>query len=169
MGLFIQFSSARSLSWVQLFATPWTETRQASLSITNSQSLLKLRSIELVMPSNYLILCRLLLLLPSTFPSIRVYSIESVLCIMWPRYWSFVSASILPRIFRVDFLKDWLAWSPCSPRDSQESSPTPQFKRINSSAHSLLYGPALTSIHDYWRNRSFDFTDLCQQSDVSAF
>ena len=89
MGLFIQFSSARSLSWVQLFATPWTETRQASLSITNSQSLLKLMSIQLVMPSNHLILCCPILLLPSIFPSIRVFSNESFLYISWPKYWSF--------------------------------------------------------------------------------
>ena len=109
MGLFIQFSSARSLSWVQLFATPWTETRQASLSITNSQSLLKLRSIELVMPSNYLILCRLLLLLPSTFPSIRVFSNDSVLRIRWPKHWSF-SFSISPfneHSGMISFRIDW--------------------------------------------------------------
>ena len=151
-----QISSVQLLSRVWLFATPQTATHQTSLSIANSQSLLKLRSIELVMSSNCLILCPPLLLLSSVVPSIRVYSIESVLCIMWPRYWSFVSASILPRIFRVDFLKDWLAWSPCSPRDSQESSPKSQFKNINLWALSFLYGPTLTSIHEYWKNHSFD-------------
>ena len=83
------FSSVQSLSPVQLFATPWTATRQASLSITNSQSLLKLMSLESVMPSNHLILCHLLLLLPSIFSSIKVFSNESVLCIRWPKYWSF--------------------------------------------------------------------------------
>ena len=83
------FSSAQLLSHVRLFATPWTAARQTSLSITNSQSLLKLMSIESVMPSNHLILCRPLLLLPSTFPSIRVFSNESVLHIRWPKYWSF--------------------------------------------------------------------------------
>ena len=72
-------------------------------------------------------------------------------------------------IFRVDFLEEWLVWSPCCPRDSQESSPTPQFKSINSLALSLLHGPTLTSIHDYWKNHSFDNMDLWQQSDVSAF
>ena len=82
-------NSIQSLSRVQHFATPWTAARQASLSITNSQSLLKLMSIELVMPSNHLILCRPLLLLPSIFPSIRVFSNESVLHIRWPNYWSF--------------------------------------------------------------------------------
>ena len=90
-----QFSSVQSLSRVRLFATPWTAARQASLSITNSQSLLKLLSIESVMPSNHLILCHPLLLLPSIFPRIRVFSNESVLCIKWPTYWSF-SFSISP-------------------------------------------------------------------------
>ena len=82
-------SSVQSLSHVQLFATPWTAACQASLSITDSRSLLKLFSIELVMPSNHLILCHPLLLLPSNFPSIRVFSNESVLCIRWTKYWSF--------------------------------------------------------------------------------
>ena len=104
------FSSVQSLSRVRLFATPWTAARQASLSITNSQSLLKLTSIELVMPSNHLILCRPLLLLPSIFPSIRVFSNESVLCMRWPKHWSF-SFSISPSneysgltAFRTDWL-----------------------------------------------------------------
>ena len=85
----IYISSVQSLSHVQLFATPWTVACQTSLSITNSQSLLKLLFIELVMPSNHLILYHPLLLLPSIFPSIRVFSNESVLCIRWPKYWSF--------------------------------------------------------------------------------
>ena len=84
-----QFSSVQSLSHVRLFATPWTATHQVSLFITNSQSLLKLISIELVIPSNHLIPCCPLLLLPSIFPSIRVFSNESALCIRWPKYWSF--------------------------------------------------------------------------------
>ena len=84
----VQFSSVQSLSHIRLFATPWTAAHQASLYITNSRSLLKLMSIELVMPSNHLILCHPLLLLPSIFPSIRVFSNESVLCIRWPKYWS---------------------------------------------------------------------------------
>ena len=89
-------SSVQSLSRVQLFGTPWTAVPQASLSITNSWSLLKLMSIELMMPSNHLILCRPLLLLPSIFPSIRVFSNESVLCIGWPKYWRSFSVSISP-------------------------------------------------------------------------
>ena len=83
------FSSVQSLSCVQLFATPWTVVHQASLSITNSRSLLKLMSIESVMPSSHLILYCPLLLLPAVFPSIRVFSSEKVLCIRWPKYWSF--------------------------------------------------------------------------------
>ena len=128
------FSSVQSLSCVQLFATPWTAAHQASLSITDSWSLLKLMFIELVMPSNHLILCRLLLLLPSIFPSIKVFSNESALHIIWPKYWSF-SFSI--RFYNeysglISFRMDWLG-SPCSPKDSQESSATPQFQSISSS------------------------------------
>ena len=105
-----QFSSVQSLSHVRLFVTQWTVARQASLSITNSRSLLKLMSIELVMPSNHLILCYLLLLQPSIVPSIRVFSKESVLCIRWAKYWSF-SFSISP--FNeysglISFRSDWL-------------------------------------------------------------
>ena len=94
-GLVSQFNSVQSLSHVRLFAIPWTEAHQASLSITSSQSLLKLKSIELVMPSNHLILCHPLLLLPSIFPVIRIFSNESVLRSRWPKYWSF-SFSISP-------------------------------------------------------------------------
>ena len=85
----VQISSVQSLSSVRLFVTPWTAACQASLSITNSRSLPKLMSIESVMPSNHLIFCHPLLLLPSIFPSIRVFSSESALCINWPKYWSF--------------------------------------------------------------------------------
>ena len=84
-----QFSSVQSLSRVWLFATPWTAAQQASLSITNSLSPPKRTSIELVMPSNHLILCRPLFLLPSILPSVRVFSNESALCIRWPKYWEF--------------------------------------------------------------------------------
>ena len=103
-------SSAQSLSRVWLFATPWTVACQASLSITSTWSLLKLMSIESVMPSNHLILCRPLLLLPSVFPGIRVFSNESVLCIRWPKYWSF-SFSISPSNEHsglISFKMDWL-------------------------------------------------------------
>ena len=105
-----QFSSIQSLSHVRLFVTPWSAAHQASLSITNSRSLLKLTSIESVMPSSHLILCLPLLLPPSIFPSIRVFSNESVLHIRWPKYWSF-SFSINPsneysRL--ISFRMDWL-------------------------------------------------------------
>ena len=103
-------SSVQSLSRVQLSATPWTAAHQASLSITNSRSLLKLKFIKSVMPSNHLILCCPLLLLPSTFPSIRVFSNESVLPIRWPKYWSF-SFSISPSneySGLISFRMDWL-------------------------------------------------------------
>ena len=104
-----QFSSAQSLSHVQLFATPWTAVRQASLSITNSRSLLKLMSITLVMPSNHLILCHPLLLLPSIFPSIRVFSNESVLRIRWTKYCSFsFSINLFNEYSRlISFRMDW--------------------------------------------------------------
>ena len=99
-----QFSSVQSLSRVQFFETPWTAAHQASLSITNSRNLLKLMSIASVMPSNHLILCHPLLLLSSIFPSISVFSNESVLCIKWPEYWSF-SFSILPMN-----IQGWFPW-----------------------------------------------------------
>ena len=108
--ILIQFRAAQSLSRVQLFATPGTAACQASLSITNSQSLLKLMSTESVMPSNHLILCHPLLLLPSIFPSIRVFFKESALCIRWPKDWSF-SVSISPSNEHsglISFKIDWL-------------------------------------------------------------
>ena len=138
-------------------------------SFTVFWSLLTLMSIELVMPSNHLILSRPHLLLPSIFPSVRVFSNESVLHIRWPEYWSF-SFSISPSneySGLISFRTDW--FDPCCPRDSQKSSPAPQFKSIDSLALSLLYGLILASIHDYWKNHSFDYMDLCQQSDVCAF
>ena len=144
----------QSLSHVQLFATPWTAPHQASLSFTISQSLLKVISIELVMSSNHLILCHPLLLLPSICPSIRIFSNESVLRIRWPKYWSF-SFSISPsnESGLITFRMDWLDL--LAVQGTLKSSPTPQFKSINSSVLSFLYSPTLTSIHDSWRNHSF--------------
>ena len=150
---FYRVSSVQLLSCVLLFVTPWTAACQASLSITNSRSLLKLMSIESVMPSNHLILCHPLLLLPSIFPSISVFSNETALHIRWPKYWSF-SFNISPTnehsgliSFRIDWL-DLLA--------VQRTSPTSQFQSINSLVLSFLYSPTLTSIHDYWKNHSLD-------------
>ena len=238
-----QFSSVQLLSCVWLFATPWIAARQASLSITNSRGLLKLMSIESVMPSSHLILCHPLLLLPPISPSIWVFSNESTLRMRWPKYWSFsfsissvqfsrsvvsdslrhhesqharppspsptpgaypdsrpssqwchpaISSSVpfsscpqsLPasESFPMSQLFTWggqstgvsalasflpkkpQGWSPsewtgricCSPRDFQESSPTPQFKSINSSALSFLHSPTLTSIHDHRKIHSLD-------------
>ena len=145
------------LSCVQLIATPSTTAHQASLSITNSRSLPKFRSIESVMPSNHLI-CRPLFLLPSIFPSIRVFSDESALCIRWPKYWSFSFGTVLPVNIQ-GWFPFWLVGSPCSPRDSQEPSSAPQFESINSSALSHLYGSNITFVHDCWKNHSFGYPD----------
>ena len=124
---------------------------------TNSQNSLRLTSIESVMPSSHLILSHPLFLLLPIPPSIRVFSNESTLHMRWPKYWSF-SFSIIPSKEnpRADFLQNGLVGSPCSPRDSQESSPTPQFKSINSSGLSFLHSPTLTSIHDHWKDHSLD-------------
>ena len=137
--------------------TLWTAACQASLFITNSQSLLKLMSIKLVMLSNHFILCHPLLLAPSIFPSIRVFSNEAVLYIRWPKYWSF-SFSISPSneySGLISFRIDWFDLLEIQ-GDSLESSPTIQFRSINSLAVSFLYNLTLTSIHDYWKSHSFD-------------
>ena len=150
-----QLSSVQSVSHVRLFATPWTAAYQASLSITNSWSLFKLMSIESVMLSNYLILC-CPLLLPSILPSIRVFSNESALRIRWPKYSSF-SFNISPSSEHsglISFRMNWLDL--LAVQRTQEFSPTPQFKSINSSVLSFLYSPTLTSIHDHWKNHSLD-------------
>ena len=151
----------QSLSRIWLFVTPWTAACQASLSFTISQSLLKLMSIESVMPSNHLVLC-CPLFLPSVFLASGPFLMS----------WLFASggqsilvwASFLPMN-----IQDWFCleltsfrtdWFPCSPGNSQESSPAPQFESLNSSVLSLLYGPALTFVHDYWKNHSFDYGPL---------
>ena len=121
------------------------------------------------MPSNHLILCRPLLILPSIFPSTRVFSNESAL---WPQVAKVLDLQLQHQSFqwtpRTDLLYDGLVGSPCCPSDSQESS-TLQFKSINSLALSFLYSPTLTSIHDHWKNHSLDEMDLCWQSNVSPF
>ena len=146
-------SSVQLLSRVRLFATPWTTARQASLSITNSQSLLRLISIESVMPSNHLILCHLLLL-PSIFPSIRVFSNELALSIRWPKYWSFSFSGSPWNEYSglISFRTDW--FDDLAVQGTLKSSPAPQFKSINFSVLSLLYGPTLMSLHDNWKNHS---------------
>ena len=161
------FSSVQLLNHVQLLATPWTATRQASLSITNSQSPAKHMSIESVMPSNHFILCRPLLLLPSIFPSIRVFPNESVFCIRWPQYWNF-SFSISPSnehpgliSFRIEWL-DLLA----------VQGTLKSLLQHHSSKASVLWWSAFFIVqlsHDHWKNHSLDQTDLCWQSNVFAF
>ena len=143
----------QSLSRVRLFATPWTVVYQASPPITNSRSSPKPMSIESVMQSS---LCHPLLLLLSIFPGIRVFSNESALPIRWPKYWSF-SFNTSPSKENpglISFRMDWLDL--LAVQGTQESSPTPQFKSINSLVLSFLHSPTLTSIHDQWKNHSLD-------------
>ena len=159
----VQFSSVQSLSHVQFFETPWTTAHQTYLSITNSRSILKLMSIESVMPSNHLILCHPLLLPPSIFPRIKVFSNGLALHIRWPKYWSF-SFNISP--FNeysglISFRMNWLDL--LALQGTLGSSPIPQFKSINSSVLSSFHSPTLISIHDYWKNNSLDQTGLCWQ------
>ena len=151
-----QFSSVQSLSRVRLFATPWITACQASLSITNSRSSLRLTSIESAMPSSHLILCCPLLLLPPTLPASESFPMSQLFT--WGGQSTGVPAldQSFQRNPRADLLQNGLVGSPCSPRDSQESSPTPQFKSINFSALSLLHSPTLTSIHDHRKNHSLD-------------
>ena len=151
------FTSDQSLSRVRLLVTPWIAACQASLSITNSWSLLRLTSIESVVPSSHLILCRSHLLLPPIPPRIRVFSNESTLRMRWPKYWSF-SFSIIPSkehpglfSFRMDWL-DLLAVQGTLKSLLQHHSS----KSINSSVLSFLHSPTLTSIHDRWKNNSLD-------------
>ena len=152
----VQFTSLQSLSLVQLFATPWTAALQASLSITNSRSLLKLMPIESVMPSNHLILCHPLLLPPSIFPSIRVFSSESVLTSGGQNIGVSASASVLPMNIQNWFPLGWTGWiSLQSKRPSRVFSNT-TVQKHNSSMLSFLYSPNFTSICDYWKSHSFD-------------
>ena len=144
------FSSVQLLSHVRFFETPWIAARQASLSITNSQSSLRLMSIKSVMPSHPLSSPSPPALNPSQHQSLFQWVNSSM---RWPKYWSF-SFSIIPSKEipgLISFRMDWF-----SPRDSQESSPTPQFKSINSSVLSFLHSPTLTSIHDHWKNHRLD-------------
>ena len=166
----VQFSSVQLLSCVRLFATLWTAAHQASWSSTNSQSLLKLMSIESVMPSNHLILCRPLLLPPTIFPSIRVFSNESVLHIKWPKYWSFsfnISSSNEYSEL-VSFRMDWLNLFTIQ-------GTLKSLVQHHSSKESILWHSAFfivqlsTSIHNYRKTHSFDYMDLYWQSNVSAF
>ena len=156
-----QIRSDEWLSRVRLFVTPWTAAHQASLSITNSQRWFQLVSLESVMPSNRLIFCRPFLLLPSIFPSIRVFSNESALHIRWPKYWSF-SFNISPSdehsgliSFRMDWLDLLAVQGTLKSLLQHHSSKASIFLAL-----SFLYSPTLTSICDYWKKHSLDQTDL---------
>ena len=158
-GTTVQFSSVQSLSRVWLFVTPWTAAHQAFLSITNSWSPPKPMSIGLAS-----IRCHPTILSsvapfsswPQSFPASGSFQMSQFFTSGGQSIGVSALTSVLPVNTRTDLLWDGLVGSPCSPRDSQESSPTPQFKSINSLALSFLYSPTLTSIHDYWKNHSFD-------------
>ena len=163
MYAFVQFNSVQLLSRVGLFVTPWTAAHQASLSTTNSQSLLKFMSIELVMPSNHLILCHPLLLLPSIFPSIRVFSNESILHIRWSKDWSF-SFSISPSNEYSGLISFRIDWCDLAVQGAFKSLlQHHSFKSINSSVLSFLY---VQLSHPYMTTGK---TKACCQSNVSAF
>ena len=132
--------------------TPWTAAHQASLSITNSRSLPKFMSTESVMPSNHLILCHPLLLPPSIFPSIRVFSNKSALHIKWPKYWSF-SFNIGPSNEHSELISFRMGWLGLLEVQGTLKS---LLQHHSFSALSSLYSPTLTSIHDYWKNNSLD-------------
>ena len=145
--------SVQLLSHVLLFSTPWIAAHQASLSITNSRSPPKPMSIELVMSSNHLILCHPLLLLPSIFPSIRVFSSESALRMRWPKYWNF-SFNISPSNEHpglISFRMDW--WDLLAVQGTLESLLQYHNSKL---VLSFLYSPTLTSIHDHWKNHSLN-------------
>ena len=145
-----------------LFATPWT-----SLPFPISQSLLRFMSIESMVPSNHLILCCPFSPVSSIIPSIRSFPVSQLFASGSQSIEA--SASVLPMNIQSWFPLGLTVWPTFSPEDSQESSSVPQFKSINSSVLSLLYGPTRTSIRDHWKNRSFDYMDLCWQRHVFAF
>ena len=144
------------LSHVQLFVTPWMAAHQASLSFTISQSLLKLISIELVMPSSVIRFSSC----PQSFPASGSFPMSQLFASSGQSTGASALASVLPMNIQGWFPLGSTGLISLCPRDSQESSPTPQAKSINSLALSLLCGPTLTSIHDYWKNHSFDYSDL---------
>ena len=166
---YVQIRSDKSLSCVRLFATPWIAARQASLSITNTRSSLRLMSIESVIPSSHLILCRPLLLLPPIPPSIRVFSNESTLRMRWSKYWSF-SFSISPSNGYLGLISFRIDWSDLLAVQGILKS----LYQHHSSRTSIVWCSAfftvqLTSVHDYWKNHSFDYMNLCWQSDIFVF
>ena len=150
------------------FVTPWTVARQLLCPLlfpgvcSNSYPLSQWCHLIISSSASPFFFC-----LHSSL-TLGSFSNQLALHIRWPKYWSFSITPSTEYSGLISFRIDWFL-SPCCPRDSQESSPAPRFKTINSSALSLPYGPTLTSVHDYWKNHSLDYTDLCWQSDVSAF
>ena len=159
----------QQLGPARLFATPRTAARQATLPFMISRSLLKLLSIESVMPSNHLVLCYPLLLLLSVFPASGSFQMSQLFASGDQSIGASASTSVLPMniqdFLNISFRTDW--FDLLAVQGTQESSLEPQFKNINSSVLSLLYGPSLTYVPDYWKNHSFDYMNLCQQTDVS--
>ena len=158
----------QSISWAQFFMTPWTAACQTVLNYLQELAQTHVHGVSgAIQPSHPL-------LSPSP-PAINLSQHQGLL--QWVHSSCHVAKVLelqlkhqfFQWIFRVDFLQDWLIWLPCSPRDSEEYSPTPQSESTNSSALSLIYGPPLTSVHDYWKNHSYDYMDFCQQRAVSAF
>ena len=162
-----QFSSVQSLGPVRLCDPMDCSQLQASLYITNLRSLLKLMSTDSVMPSNHLNLCHSLLLLPSIFPSNRVFSNESTLRMRWPKYWSFSFSIILEHPGLISLRKDWLDL--LAVQGTLKSLLQHHSSKASILWCSAFFSPTLTSIHDHWKNHSLDQTDLSWQSHVSAF
>ena len=150
------FSSVQSLSCVRLFVTSWIAALQASLSITNSRSLLKLISIELMMPSSHLILCHPLLLLPPIPPSIRVFSNESTLHMRWPKYWSSASTSVLPMNNQDWSALGWTGWISLQSKGLSRVFSNTTVQKHQFFGAQFLHSPTLTSIPDHWKNHSLD-------------
>ena len=151
-----QFSSVQLLSRVKLFVTPWIAECQASLFINQTRGLPKIMSIKLVMPSNHLILCRHLLLLPSIFPSIRVFLNESVLRMRWPSIGISASASVLPMKTQDWSPLGWTGWISLQSKGLSRVFSNTTVQKHQFSVLSFLYSPTLTSIHDHWKNHSLD-------------
>ena len=156
-----------SVSHVWLFVTPWTAAHQASLSITNSQSLLRLMSIESVMPSNHLILCHPLLLLPSFFPTIRIFSNESVLHIRWPKYWSFSFSISSSNVYSglISFRTDWLYH--LAVQGTLKSLPQQHSSKASIFQCSAFFMAQLS--HTYWKDHSLDKVTFVSKSNICTF
>ena len=158
----------QSLSQIQLFVTSWTTAHQAPLSFTISQSLLKAMSIESLMLSDHLILWHPLFLLPSTFHNIRVFSNQLALCIRWSKYWNF-SFSNSPSNDYSELISSRINWFDLLAIQGTLKSLLQHHNLKASFFLSLSLSPTLIFIHDYWKNHTFDYTDLSQQTDVYTF